>query len=420
MCNVCIPCVIPPSTSYVVVPHLFLTTHRFPTHPPIPRGVLNIVHGAHDTVNAILDHPDIRAVSFVGSDAAGSYVYQRGCAAGKRVQSNMGAKNHAVILPDAPVDQVVNALTGAAFGAAGQRCMAISAAVFVGGMSDKYKEALVAKAKSLRVTAGHEPGADVGPMVSKQAKARAEKLIASGAASGAEVLLDGRGVTVPAYPHGNFVGPTLLGGVTPDMECYKEEIFGPVLCCLDVRVGMWVVCGWFCVHIWVFSLHVFDIHVHTHTYTHTLLHTPINIHTNITLYEYIKLHKSTYKYHHIHTHTRATYPPTPTHLHSQAADLDAAIDLVNGNPHGNGTAIFTRNGAAARKYQNEVDVGMVGINVPIPVPLPFFSFTGVFVVWWGGSVGVLLLLWVLWLVRGCMVVAWLLHGLPCVDCMCYT
>lgn len=192
------------------------------------------MHGAHDTVNAILDHPDIRAVSFVGSDAAGAHVYQRGCAAGKRVQSNMGAKNHAVVLPDAPVDQVVNALTGAAFGAAGQRCMAISAAVFVGGMSQAYKDAFIAKAASLKITAGHEPGADVGPMVSKQAKARAERLIASGAAQGAELLLDGRGMKVPDYPEGNFVGPTLLGGVTPKMECYQEEVFGPVLCCLEV------------------------------------------------------------------------------------------------------------------------------------------------------------------------------------------
>lgn len=270
--------------------------------------MLNVVHGAHDTVNAILDHPDIRAISFVGSDAAGAYVYQRGCANGKRVQSNMGAKNHAVVLPDAPVDQVVNALTGAAFGAAGQRCMAISAAVFVGGMSQAYKDAFVAKAASLNITAGHEPGADVGPMVSKQAKDRAERLITSGESQGAAVLLDGRGVRVPAYPEGNFVGPTLLAGVTPDMECYREEIFGPVLCCLEVRLS--------CVDRGV------------------------------------------------------TIMPT------QAKDLDHAIDIVNGNPHGNGTAIFTRNGAAARKYQNEVDVGMVGINVPIPVPLPFFSFTG--------------------------------------------
>ncbi|KAL4423389.1 hypothetical protein ABPG77_004320 [Micractinium sp. CCAP 211/92] len=261
----------------------------------MPRGVLNIVHGTHDTVNRILDHPDISAVSFVGSDAAGRHVYQRGCASGKRVQSNMGAKNHAVIMPDADVDTVASALAGAAFGAAGQRCMAISAAVFVGGM-ERYRDALVQKARSLKVNAGHEPGADLGPVISPEAKQRIERLIASGIQEGAQCDLDGRGIQVPGYPHGNFVGPTILSDVSPSMECYREEIFGPVLVCLE------------------------------------------------------------------------------------AGSLEEAIATVNANEHGNGTAIFTASGAAARRFQSEIDVGMVGINIPIPVPLPFFSFTG-----WRGS-----------------------------------
>lgn len=261
----------------------------------LPKGVLNVVHGTRDVVNMILDHQDIKAVSFVGSDQAGKYIYERGCANGKRVQSNMGAKNHAVVMPDADVDSTVKALAGAAFGAAGQRCMAISAAVFVGGL-DKWREPLKEAARSLKVNAGHEPGTDLGPMISPEAKARAEHIIATSLSQGAQLILDGRGVKVAEYPKGNFLGPTLLGQVTSNMDCYQEEIFGPVLSCLE------------------------------------------------------------------------------------AGTLDEAIAIVNGNVHGNGTAIFTRSGGAARKFQHEVEVGMVGVNVPIPVPLPFFSFTG-----WRGS-----------------------------------
>ncbi|GIL53861.1 hypothetical protein Vafri_9374 [Volvox africanus] len=262
----------------------------------LPKGVLNIVHGSRDVVNWMCDDPVIKALSFVGSDTAGRYIYSRGCAAGKRVQANLGAKNHVVVMPDADVDSTVKALAGAAFGAAGQRCMAISAAIFVGGLTERWSEPLLAAASSLKLNAGWEKDADVGPMISPEAKARAERLIASGAAAGARVLLDGRGIVVPGYERGNFLGPTVLAGVTPEMECYREEIFGPVLSCLE------------------------------------------------------------------------------------ASSLDEALSIVNGNEHGNGTAIFTRSGAAARKFQSEVDVGMVGINVPIPVPLPFFSFTG-----WRGS-----------------------------------
>jgi len=260
----------------------------------LPAGVLNIVHGTRDVVNGICDHPDIRAISFVGSDQAGKHVYERGCANGKRVQSNMGAKNHAVVLPDAHEESTVGALTGAAFGAAGQRCMAISAAVFVGAASEMVPK-IAAKARGLVVTGGAEPDADVGPMISKQALARAEALIQTGVDQGATLVLDGRGIAGQLdakYRHGNFLGPTLLDNVTTQMDCYREEIFAPALVCLH------------------------------------------------------------------------------------ADTLEEAIAMVNANPYGNGTAIFTTNGAAARKFQTEIDVGQVGINVPIPVPLPMFSFTG--------------------------------------------
>jgi malonate-semialdehyde dehydrogenase (acetylating)/methylmalonate-semialdehyde dehydrogenase len=257
----------------------------------LPKGVLNIVHGQHDIVNAICDHQDIKAISFVGGDAAGKHIYARGTAAGKRVQSNMGAKNHAVILPDAQLEATVNALTGAFAGAAGQRCMAISAAVFVGDARNMV-EKIAEKAKGLKVSGGQEPDCDVGPMISPKAKERAEGLIQSGIDEGASCILDGRGVKPEGYENGNFLAPTILKDVKPNMSCYKEEIFGPVLTCLE------------------------------------------------------------------------------------ADSLEEAIALINANPYGNGTSLFTTNGAAARKFQNEIDVGQVGINVPIPVPLPMFSFTG--------------------------------------------
>eukprot|EP01025_Chloroclados_australasicus_P064940 TRINITY_DN876_c0_g3_i1.p1 TRINITY_DN876_c0_g3~~TRINITY_DN876_c0_g3_i1.p1 ORF type:complete len:611 (+),score=62.99 TRINITY_DN876_c0_g3_i1:1659-3491(+) len=262
----------------------------------LPKGVLNIVQGGADTVNMICDHPDIKSVSFVGGSVAGRYIYQRATQNGKRAQCNMGAKNHAVVLPDADVTSTAKALVGAAFGAAGQRCMAVSAAVFVGGF-ENWRDALIKEASALKVGYGIDADTDVGPLISPESKERVERLIQSGIKEGAKCVLDGRGVQVPSYPNGNFVGPTFLAGVKPDMECYKEEIFGPVLVCLEVD------------------------------------------------------------------------------------SLDEAIQVVNNNPNGNGTAIFTRSGAAARKFQSQVDVGMVGINVPIPVPLPFgFSFSG-----WRGS-----------------------------------
>ncbi|ETE72347.1 Methylmalonate-semialdehyde dehydrogenase [acylating], mitochondrial, partial [Ophiophagus hannah] len=256
-----------------------------------PDGTLNIIHGQHEAVNFICDHPDIKAISFVGSNQAGEYIYERGSKHGKRIQANMGAKNHGVVMPDANKENTLNQLIGAAFGAAGQRCMALSAAILV-GESRKWLPELVEKAKNLRVNAGDQPGADLGPLISPQAKERVCQLIDSGAKEGANVLLDGRKIRVKGFENGNFVGPTILGKVKPNMTCYKEEIFGPVLVVLE------------------------------------------------------------------------------------ANSLDEAIEIVNNNPYGNGTAIFTTNGATARKYSHLVDVGQIGVNVPIPVPLPMFSFTG--------------------------------------------
>lgn len=257
----------------------------------IPPGVLNVVHGGEDVVNAICDHPDIKAISFVGSTKVGTHVYNRASLNGKRVQCMMGAKNHAIVLPDANKEQTLNALAGAAFGAAGQRCMAVSVAVLVGEAQNWIPE-LVEKAKTLKVSAGTEPGTDVGPLVSCAALSRVEGLIERGIAEGAKLELDGRRPQVPGYEKGNFVGPTIFSGVQPGMSIYDQEIFGPVLCLV-------------------------------------------------------------------------------------AADsIDEAIAFINANPNGNGTAIFTQSGAAARKFQEDIDVGQVGINVPIPVPVPLFSFSG--------------------------------------------
>ncbi|MGE5866982.1 MAG: CoA-acylating methylmalonate-semialdehyde dehydrogenase [Rhizobacter sp.] len=257
----------------------------------VPPGVLNVVHGGESVVNALCDHPDIKALSFVGSTRVGTAVYRRATLAGKRVQCMMGAKNHAVVLPDACKGPTLDALVGAGFGAAGQRCMAVSVAVLVGAARDWIPD-LVARARALTLGAGTEPGVDVGPLVSCAARERVSAFIAQGVAEGAQLLLDGREASVPGFERGNFIGPTVFAGVRPGMAIYDQEIFGPVLCL------------------------------------------------------------------------------------AEAATLDDAIALVNANPNGNGTALFTQSGAAARRFQEDIDVGQVGINVPIPVPAPMFSFTG--------------------------------------------
>ncbi|MGE6246300.1 CoA-acylating methylmalonate-semialdehyde dehydrogenase [Psychrobacter proteolyticus] len=256
----------------------------------VPEGVLNVVHGGKATVDAICDHPDIKAVSFVGSTNVGKHVYERASQSGKRAQCMMGAKNHGVILPDANKEQTLNQLAGAAFGAAGQRCMALSVVVLVGAAGEWIDE-IKAKAESLVVSAGKNDK-DLGPLISPAAKARVEHLIGTGVEEGASLILDGRGITVEGFEKGNFVGPTIFDNVTSDMQIYQQEIFGPVLCIM------------------------------------------------------------------------------------RANSLDEAIALLNANPHGNGTAIFTQSGAAAHKFQQDIQVGQIGINLPIPVPLPMFSFSG--------------------------------------------
>ncbi|KIJ23593.1 hypothetical protein M422DRAFT_195746 [Sphaerobolus stellatus SS14] len=256
----------------------------------LPAGVVNVVHGSVPTVNAICDHPAIKAISFVGGDRAGKHIYERGTKNGKRVQANLGAKNHAVIMPDANKNLAINSLLGAAFGAAGQRCMAISVAVLV-GTAQSWLPDIVERSSALKTTGGFEQGADFGPLISPHAKARVESLIQSCADEGGKIPLDGRGIKVEKYPHGNFVGPTILE-VTTDMKSYNEEIFGPVLCVIN------------------------------------------------------------------------------------ADTLDDALDIINANKYGNGTAIFTQSGATARKFENQVNVGQIGINVPIPVPLPMFGWSG--------------------------------------------
>jgi len=200
----------------------------------LPKGVLNVVHGGADVVNAICDHPDIKAVSFVGSTKVGTHVYNRASLAGKRVQCMMGAKNHAVVLPDANKEQTLNAMAGAAFGAAGQRCMAASTLVLVGEARHWIPD-LVQKAKTLKVNGGTEAGTDVGPLISCAARERVEGLIASGIEQGAKLELDGRKPQVAGYEQGNFVGPTIFSGVKPGMRIYDEEIFGPVLVILEAE-----------------------------------------------------------------------------------------------------------------------------------------------------------------------------------------
>jgi malonate-semialdehyde dehydrogenase (acetylating)/methylmalonate-semialdehyde dehydrogenase len=198
----------------------------------VPDGVLNIVHGTHGCVEFISKAPEIKAISFVGSNPAGEFIMDVGSKHGKRVQSNMGAKNHATILGDANKQVTLDALIGASFGASGQRCMAISTAIFVGEAKAWIPE-LIEKTNSLKLGTGTDPTSDLGPLISKESKARVEHLINSAEKEGATILVDGRGATVEGFPNGNFVGPTLITGVKKGMECYDQEIFGPVLLCVE-------------------------------------------------------------------------------------------------------------------------------------------------------------------------------------------
>lgn len=199
-----------------------------------PEGVVNVIHGSHRAVDHIIDSPAIKAISFVGGDKAGEYVFTRGSANGKRVQANLGAKNHAAVLPDANKKHFINSVVGGSFGAAGQRCMALTTLVTIGEETKAWLPEIVEQASLLKVNGGFEEGAELGPVISPESKARIEKLIASAEKEGATILLDGRGKVPAKYPNGNWVSPTVIADVTTDMTCYKEEIFGPVLICLHV------------------------------------------------------------------------------------------------------------------------------------------------------------------------------------------
>ena len=259
----------------------------------LPDGVFNVVQGDKVVVDAILDNPDISAVSFVGSTPVAKYIYTRGSSNGKRVQALGGAKNHMIIMPDADMDQVVDALMGAGYGSAGERCMAVSVPVPVGDkVADELMERMVPLVEKLPVGPPEDTNAAMGPVITKQSLERISSLLQSGVDQGAKLLVDGRSLKVPGHENGFFIGGSLFDQVTPEMDIYKEEIFGPVLS--TVRV----------------------------------------------------------------------------------ANYDEAIKLVHGNPYGNGVAIFTRDGDAARDFVNCIEVGMVGVNVPIPVPVGYHSFGG--------------------------------------------
>jgi len=259
----------------------------------LPDGVLNIVHGDKEAVDAILDHPDIKAVSFVGSTPIAQYVYSRGTAAGKRVQALGGAKNHMIVMPDADIDKAADALMGAGYGSAGERCMAVSVAVPIGEeTSAKLVETLIPKVRALKIGPSTDPDAEMGPLVTEQHLNKVLGLIDKGVEEGADLVVDGRGFTLQGYENGYFVGGSLFDKVTPEMEIYKQEIFGPVLSVL------------------------------------------------------------------------------------RAQSFGEAVDLINKHEYGNGTAIFTRDGDAARAFADGIEVGMVGVNVPIPVPVAYHSFGG--------------------------------------------
>ncbi|KUO06828.1 CoA-acylating methylmalonate-semialdehyde dehydrogenase [Streptomyces sp. DSM 15324] len=260
----------------------------------LPDGVFNVVHGGKDAVDAILTHPGIEAVSFVGSTPIAKYVHEQATARGKRVQALGGAKNHAVVLPDADLEFAANHITAGAYGSAGERCMAVSVAVAVGDAADGLVQVLERKAREVKVGPGDQPGTEMGPLVTKAAQERVESSVGVAATQGATVVVDGRGLKLddPAYAEGFFIGPSLLDHVTTDMAAYKEELFGPVLAILRVET------------------------------------------------------------------------------------LDEAIDVINTNPYGNGTALFTASGEAARRFQRHIKVGMIGINVPVPVPMSYYSFGG--------------------------------------------
>jgi malonate-semialdehyde dehydrogenase (acetylating)/methylmalonate-semialdehyde dehydrogenase len=262
----------------------------------LPDGVFSVVNGDKEAVDALLDHPDIAAVSFVGSTPVARHVYVTAATTGKRVQALGGAKNHMIVLPDADLDVAADAAVSAGYGSAGERCMAISVVVAVDPIGDDLIGRIVERIATLHIADGTEAGADMGPLVTEAHRDRVATFVQAGVDEGATLVVDGRGLTVPDRPGGFWLGPCLFDHVDAHMSIYREEIFGPVLSV--VRAGSY----------------------------------------------------------------------------------ESAVALVNDNPYGNGVAIFTRDGGAARRFQFEVEAGMVGINVPIPVPMAYYSFGG-----WGSS-----------------------------------
>jgi malonate-semialdehyde dehydrogenase (acetylating)/methylmalonate-semialdehyde dehydrogenase len=258
----------------------------------LPDGVFNVVHGDKVAVDRILEHPDIAAVSFVGSTPIARYIYETGTKNGKRVQALGGAKNHMVVLPDADIDMAADAAVSAAYGSAGERCMAISVVVAVGDVADSLADAIEARLPKIKIGPGSEEGSEMGPLITKEHRDKVASYLESGKHQGATLRVDGRQHVLYNESDGFFLGVSLLDNVTPEMECYRNEIFGPVL-------------------------------------------------------EIVR-----------------------------ARDYPTALQIVNDNQYGNGTAIFTRDGGAARQYQFDVNVGMVGLNVPIPVPVAYYSFGG--------------------------------------------
>jgi malonate-semialdehyde dehydrogenase (acetylating)/methylmalonate-semialdehyde dehydrogenase len=256
----------------------------------LPEGVFSVVHGDKEAVDAILEHPDIAAVSFVGSTPIARYIYETGTRNGKRVQALGGAKNHMLVLPDADVEMAADAAVSAAYGAAGERCMAISVAVAVGDVADPLVDAIAARLPKLRIGDGSDPDSEMGPLITREHRDKVTDYIRQGVEAGATAVVDGREADVPG--DGFFLGTTLLDQVSPEMTVYTDEIFGPVLCVVREK------------------------------------------------------------------------------------SYDDALALINSNPFANGTAIFTRDGGAARRFQFDVEVGMVGVNVPIPVPVSYYSFGG--------------------------------------------
>jgi malonate-semialdehyde dehydrogenase (acetylating) / methylmalonate-semialdehyde dehydrogenase len=277
-------------------PSASLLLARIAADAGVPPGVFNVVQGDRTAVETLLEHPDVAAVSFVGSTLIARHVYERAAANGKRVQALGGAKNHLVVLPDADLGQAADAIVSAAFGSAGQRCMAVSVAVAVGSVADDLVREVTKRAERLQTGPASNTASEMGPVVTSEARDRMAKYIERGIADGAELVTDGRGIQVPGHEGGFFVGPTIFDGVRPGMNVYDEEVFGPLLGIARVET------------------------------------------------------------------------------------LDDALELVNRNPYGNGAAIFTRSGGAARRFQQEVQAGMVGVNVPIPVPVGYYSFGG-----WGDS-----------------------------------